>query len=458
MTDPTLDVLEQRLLDYLSGKPYLNYVYSYPHKTSYRDFEQPRSLANAWQYENKESLFLYLHIPFCEMRCGYCNLFTTINPEGDLVDQYLLSLERQMEVTAEYLQGDFQFEQLAIGGGTPTFLSPQQLQNSFNLLEQHLQVKNLPASVEVSPATATPERLAVLKGNQVERVSIGVESFDRDDLKALGRPQTPAKVDKALQSIRDSNIPRLNIDLIYGSANQSMTSWLYSVDQALDWQPEEIFIYPLYIRPLTGLGRKQQRDTEDERLAAYFAARERLLAAGYEQSSMRMFVRGDAPEQKGRYRCQEDGMIGLGAGARSYTQTLHYSTHYAVGKPQIKQIIQDYNDTPTGQFAQAPYGIEIGLEDQKRRYVLLSLLQTTGLPLGDYETRFAELTSSGSEVLGASLLEELPQLKLLEKHNLASISDSHIRLNETGIAYSDLIGSWLFTETIRTKMQGWEWQ
>ena len=447
MTDPTLEQLEQRLLDYLSGKPYLNYVYSYPHKTSYRDFNKPPSLADAWKNEDKQSLFLYLHIPFCEMRCGYCNLFTTINPEEDLVDHYLQSLARQIAVTADYLQGDFHFEQLAFGGGTPTFLSPRQLQTSFDLLEQYLAVKHLPASVEVSPATATEERLSVLKSNQVERVSIGVESFDASDLKALGRPQTPAKVEKALQAIRDSKIPRLNIDLIYGNANQSMQSWLYSVDQALTWQPEEIFIYPLYIRPLTGLGRKQQRDTEDQRLEAYFAARERLLDAGYEQSSMRMFVRSDAPEQKGRYRCQEDGMIGLGAGARSYTQSLHYSSHYAVGKPQIKQIIQDYNNTPTEQFSQAHYGIEISLEDQKRRHVLLGLLQTDGLSVSKFQQRF-----------NSDLLKELPQLTLLEKHQLATISPEHIRLNEKGIAYSDLIGSWLFTENIRAKMQGWEWQ
>ena len=447
MTEQTLRQKEQQLLDFLSGKPYLNYVYSYPHKTSYRDFEQPRTLHDVWSKEDKRSLFLYVHIPFCEMRCGYCNLFTTTNPQEDLVANYLNALARQAQVTAKFLQDDFHFEQLAFGGGTPTYLSAEQLQTSFNILEQHLKVKNLPASVEVSPATADHERLALLKERGVERISIGVESFDKDDLKSLGRPQTPDNVANALQQIRDSKIPRLNIDLIYGSANQSLQSWLYSIDQALAWQPEEIFIYPLYIRPLTGLGRKHQLEVEDQRLKAYFAARERLLAAGYEQSSMRMFVRANTPEQKGRYRCQEDGMIGLGAGARSYTQSLHYSSHYAVGKPQIKQIIQDYNNTSSDGFAQTGYGIEIDLQDQKRRYVLLSLLQIGGFPFSDYQTRY-----------DSDVLEDIPQLHLLEKHQLATIDDNMICLNEKGIAYSDLIGSWLFTDTIRQRMQNWEWQ
>lgn len=447
MTEHIMLKEAQRLSDFLSGKPYLNYVYSYPHKTSYRDFSAPRSLTNAWSAENKQSLFLYLHIPFCEMRCGYCNLFTTTNPQSSLVNQYIDTLIRQAEITAEFLQHDFHFEQLALGGGTPTFLSPTQLQRCFSALETQLQVTHLPASVETSPATADPERLAVLKEAGVERISIGVESFDAEDLKALGRPQTPDSVAQALQHIRDSGIPRLNIDLIYGNAKQSLKSWLYSVDQALSWQPEEIFIYPLYVRPLTGLSRKQNRETDDQRLKAYFAARERLLAAGYQQSSMRMFIRNNAPEQTGRYRCQEDGMIGLGAGARSYTQSLHYSGHYAVGKPQIRQIIQDYIDTPTAAFAHAHYGIEIEDEDQRRRYVLLSLLQSQGLAFDNYQQQFHR-----------ALLDDLPQLTLLETHHLATLSDHHIQLTETGLAYSDLIGSWLFSSTIRQRMQDWDWQ
>ena len=446
MTD-TLQADEQRLTDYLAGAPYLNYVYSYPHKTSYRDFEHPKSLQHAWQDEDKSALFLYVHIPFCEMRCGYCNLFTTTHPETDLVSNYLKTLARQAQVTADYLQGDFHFEQLAFGGGTPTFLSPTQLQQSFDILKHYLGVQQLPASVEVSPATADAERLSVLKETHVERVSIGVESFDTQDLKALGRPQTPAVVEKALQQIRDSKIPRLNIDLIYGNTHQSLSSWLYSVDQAIAWQAEEIFIYPLYVRPLTGLGRKQQRALEDHRLAAYFAAKERLLAAGYQQSSMRMFVRTDAPEQRGRYRCQEDGMIGLGAGARSYTHSLHYSSHYAVGKANIQRIIQDYNQCTDEHFRSAHYGIEIGLEDQKRRYILLGLLQVAGITFTDYQQRF-----------GTPMLEDVPQLRLLASQQLATIHEHGIQLNERGIAYSDLIGSWLFTDTIRERMQAWVWQ
>lgn len=443
-----IDKSEQQLIDYLDGEPYLNYVYSYPHKTTYRDFKHPKSLKDAWRNEDKDSLFLYVHIPFCEMRCGYCNLFTTTNPEENLVEDYLSALKRQGEATAEYLGDDFKFEQLAIGGGTPTYLSAEQLQSCFDILASTLNAKGLPASVEVSPATVDHERLAVLANAGVERISIGIESFDKDDLKALGRPQKIARVETALHAIRDSKVPRLNVDLIYGSANESLQSWMYSVDQALAWQPEEIFIYPLYVRPLTGLGKKQRKQSDDERLKSYYAARERILNAGYTQSSMRMFVRNNTPGQSGQYRCQDDGMVGLGAGARSYTQGLHYSSNYAVAKPQIKGIIQEYNKRSNEDFSHANYGVELDVADQRRRYVLLSLLQVQGLSFNDYTTIF-----------GSDILADLPQLALLGKYGLANITATlGIKLTDKGIAYSDLIGSWLFSKTMKDLMSAWVWR
>jgi oxygen-independent coproporphyrinogen-3 oxidase len=443
-----LDQAEQQLLDYMGGEPYLNYVYSYPHKTTYRNFQEPRSLKDAWKNEDKSSLFLYVHIPFCEMRCGYCNLFTTTSPEEDLVENYLSALKRQSAVTAEYLGGNFNFEQLAIGGGTPSYLSAEQLQSCFDILASELNAKHLPASVEVSPATVDQERLIVLANAGVERISMGVESFDKDDLKSLGRPQKIARVEAALQEIQDSKVPRLNVDLIYGTANESLESWIYSVDQALAWQPEEIFIYPLYIRPLTGLGKKQRKHSDNERLKSYFAARERILNAGYTQSSMRMFVRDNTSGQSGKYRCQEDGMIGLGAGARSYTQNLHYSSNYAVAKSQIKGIIQDYNKRSNKDFAKADYGVELDISEQQRRYVLLSLLQIQGLSFNDYRAKFK-----------SDVMADLPQLLLLEKYDLANInSSSNIKLTDKGISYSDMIGSWLFSKTMKDLMGAWIWK
>ncbi|MFC6593143.1 radical SAM protein [Deinococcus lacus] len=148
---------------HLAAGPYQSYTYGYPHKTAYRPLTSPLSLKDVWEGENKSSLFLYLHIPFCEMRCGFCNLFTTVGAPQSLEQAYLDALERQARVVREAL-GEVGVARLALGGGTPTYLEPDALERVFDLLAREFGARpaQLPTSVETSPATATPERLRVL--------------------------------------------------------------------------------------------------------------------------------------------------------------------------------------------------------------------------------------------------------------------------------------------------------
>ena len=107
------------LMRMLEQSPYRSYVYAYPHKTAYRLLDQPVPLSAAWAEERRDALFLYMHIPFCEMRCGFCNLFTTVNPKGDMEALYLETLERQARRVQAAL-GLASFARLAIGGGRST--------------------------------------------------------------------------------------------------------------------------------------------------------------------------------------------------------------------------------------------------------------------------------------------------------------------------------------------------
>ena len=110
-----------RLERLLSESPYGSYTYSYPHKTAYRTFDPPIPLADLWSQEDRSALFLYFHIPFCEMRCGFCNLFTLVNTDDSLEKRYLEALRRQAEQTRIAL-GDAAFSRIAIGGGRPRIL------------------------------------------------------------------------------------------------------------------------------------------------------------------------------------------------------------------------------------------------------------------------------------------------------------------------------------------------
>lgn len=438
------------LLDLVRASPFTAYSYAYPHKSAYRPLRPPIKLAPLWAAERRDALFLYIHVPFCEMRCGFCNLFTTLDPGREHVAAYLGALEREAESVAAAL-GPASFARMAIGGGTPTFLEPHELEFVFDLSRRVFGVDTttVPASVETSPATASTDRLRVLRERGVERISIGVQSFDDNEVAAAGRAQRRSEVLRALERIRAAGFPVLNVDLIYGLPGQSETSWLGSLEAALEFAPEELFLYPLYVRPLTGLGRRDTRP-EDTRLALFRAGRELLRDRGYGQVSLRMFSRqaGKAAPNAATapaYCCQDDGMVGIGCGARSYTRGLHYSSEYAVSARGVRAILDEYIVRPAEAFSTAAYGFALSEDEQRRRYVIQSLLQVDGVALGAYRLRF-----------GGELLEQLPELDQLTEHGMARLSPTRLQLTEHGLELSDTIGPWLYSAPVAGRMERFE--
>jgi oxygen-independent coproporphyrinogen-3 oxidase len=428
-----------------SISPYDGYVYAYPHKTAYRPLEPRPGLRNVWSGERTDALFLYLHIPFCEMRCGFCNLFTRTGAPEELVGAYLSALERQAVAVREAVP-DARFVTGAIGGGTPTYLSPAELGRLFDLAENVLgaDFRAISLSVETSPATATADRLAVLAGRGATRLSIGVQSFVDAEARAAVRPQKRCEVEAALGRIRDAAFEVLNIDLIYGIDGQTPRSWRHSLDAALAWRPEELYLYPLYVRPLTGLGRKD-REWDDQRLDLYRVGRDHLLEAGYEQVSMRMF-RLPGSGGSAEYCCQTDGMVGLGCGARSYTEGLHYSYEYAVGARHVRAIIEDYVRLPADAFAVANVGFRLDDEERRRRHLIQSLLQAEGMSRAAYRERF-----------GGDAMDDFGT-ELCRYAELGWLEDDGdlVRLTEEGLSYSDAIGPALFSGRVEALMRAYE--
>ncbi|MFG1665247.1 STM4012 family radical SAM protein [Streptomyces sp. Y7] len=438
------------------ASPYQHYVYAYPHKTAYRRLPDRPALSSLWAAQDKSALALYLHIPFCEVRCGFCNLFTRIGAPDGLTGAYLDALRRQADAVREALDGSepVRFATAAFGGGTPTFLTAAELERLCDIAEQGMgaDLRAIPLSVEASPATATADRLAVLAERGTTRLSLGIQSFIDSEARAAVRPQRRADVEDALARIRDAAIPVLNIDLIYGIDGQTERTWLRSLEAALAWQPEELYLYPLYVRPLTGLDR-HRADAQGpdpawdaQRLRLYRAGRDHLLARGYTQQSMRMFRRTDAPRQGADdYACQSDGMIGLGCGARSYTSDLHYSFDYAVGMHEIRGIIDDY--VATTDFARAEVGYRMDPHEARRRHLLQSLLQAEGLPVDDYRARFG---TTPLDDFGAELH------RLADRGWLAEPTSAHLRLTPEGLAHSDAVGPDLFSPAVRAAMAAYE--
>lgn len=424
---------------------YLAYSYSYPHKSSYGPVDPPVPLKALWQAEERRGLFLYFHLPFCEMRCGFCNLFARAGAEPDLVDDYLATLERQARILAAATQGQRTIARLALGGGTPTFLTAPQLALLFDIAERHFDASPawLPTSVETSPQTATVERLQVLKDRGIERVSIGVQSFVDAETHAIGRPQSLRDVHTALERLRA--FPLLNIDLIYGLPGQTHASWMASLQQALAYVPEEIYLYPLYVRPRTGIGRRGdvRRLPPPLMRLLHRAARELLLAHGYEQVSMRFFrlpQRSDSTAPV--YCCQTDGMVGLGCGARSYTSCLHYASRFAVENAGVQAILNQWIGQNDEELAVCDWGIRLSPDDRRRRFVIQSLLTRDGLQETDYLAMFGDSPASA-----------FPLLAEMEERGLTKLENGCWTLTPEGLELSDAIGPALYSASAWTALE-----
>ena len=426
----------------INMRPFEGYLYAYPHKTAYRPFHQPLKLEEVWKDEDLKRLFLYIHIPFCEMRCGFCNLFTLNGQKINKASDYLSAMRREAETISNILP-DANFSQIAIGGGTPTFLNIEELEDLFDIIALLTQEK-LPFSIESSPGRTTPEHLKCLEAHGVNRISLGVESFSQVFLKAMGRPEKAELSKIALDNIRLLTSANLNIDLIYGSHGQTVQDFETDIATALEWQPEQVFLYPLYVGNLTGLARtrSEAEGWDEQRLKLYRHGREQLLSAGYQQVSQRKFIK--TADDVTDYSCQEDGMVGLGAGARSYTKSVHYSWDYAVGRKAIAAIIDKYSDCRD--FSKIRHGIQLSFREEQRRYVIKSVLNRDGLDLARFKKRF-----------GIDAVASFKELEVLLDARYLVQDDQILRPTSLGFERADAMGPFLISSDVEQSMKDYQW-
>ncbi|MFH7596908.1 STM4012 family radical SAM protein [Streptomyces racemochromogenes] len=440
--------------------PYEQYVYAYPHQKAYRLLDDGPLLSELWSKERLDALSLYVHVPFCEMRCGFCNLFTRTGAPEEVTGAFLGTLERQARVTREALEAKgepVRFTLAAFGGGTPTYLTADELTRLCDISEKVMgaDLKAASWSVETSPATATADRIAVLAERGATRVSIGVQSFIDEEARAAVRPQKREEVEASLARLKEAAFPVLNIDLIYGIDGQTERTFKVSLDAALAWEPEEVYLYPLYVRPLTGLSSRHAKTLEewnDQRLRLYRYGRDHLLSSGYEQTSMRVFRRigtaavDDADGSSISEYNQQAGMVGLGVGARSFTTGLHYTTDYAVAVPEVRRIIDDYIATPTERFRRAQWAFRMDEGERRRMYVLQHLLESTGLHPAAYEEVFA---TRFEDDFG-------PQLATLLERRWLRERGGALALTLEGMAWSDAVGPMFFSDRVHENMRAYQ--
>ncbi|WXR61052.1 STM4012 family radical SAM protein [Peptostreptococcaceae bacterium AGR-M142] len=423
--------------------PYKNYIYSYPHKMSYSKFDTKINLKDLWN-DDISNLTLYIHIPFCANKCGYCNLFSTSDINKDLLDRYSDKLIEEIKAIKEImglkLKNNNLFSNIVFGGGTPTILSKDNLKKILEGLKLYLNINfsKSKLSIETSPKTLNKSKLELLKEYNLYRISIGIQSFNENELININRLEPLDKIDKALDLLKNNKIKIRNLDLIYGIENQSLKSFEYNLKKAVYYNFEEIYLYPLYIREETYLYDKTKKDIDKMKRFYEFAC-EFLIKNNYIQTSMRNFINKNVKKELyPNYSCQENNMIGIGCGARSYKDNIHYSRKYARLDKNIKNIINDYLQEVD--FLHAKHGFNLNIDESKRRYIQKSILKITGLNLDDFKNKF---NCNPFEYKELEFLL-LNQFLIKEGKNLIP--------TKKGLAYSDSIGNLFISETVKNKM------
>lgn len=424
---------------------YIQYMYSYPHKTAYRPLEGVSLEDKASLLAERENEW-YIHLPFCESKCGYCNLFSVSGADPSLIDAYLERVEVQAFQYREMFERQEKmpvFSSLTVGGGTPLLLSTAQLEQMFSIVKRTAPMTEKPEIiVETAPNQTTEEKLSVLKENGVARVSIGVQSFLDRELLTMGRRHRAEQARRALKLIKETEFDCVNLDLIYGVPGQTKESFLFSVAEAVSFEPQELFLYPLYVR--RGVSMTEGIADEEQAYQLYCEAVSFLREKGYRRDSMRRFVRSDQPAVF--KECGYGNTLSLGCGGRSYLGNLHACAPFAVRPAECRMRIQEFLDTED--YLAVPYGFVLSEDEEKRRYSIKHLLFGTGISLNAYRKKFGTKPEADFP-----FLKDWKKQGLIKEENKQGENSLFFRLTEDGIGWSDALGTAFISPDVRRKME-----
>ena len=269
-----------------------------------------------------EGIALYIHIPFCETKCPYCD-FNTYAGINHLLPAYLAALEREIRVWGDTLDHPTA-NTVFLGGGTPSMLSPTQMSGLLLTVRQAFPIAlGAEVTAEVNPDDASIERLSAFRTGGVNRISLGVQSLDDDELRMLGRRHGANDALAALRVISDAGFTNFSVDLMYGLPHQGMDTWTSTVEGVLDAGPQHVSAYALTMEEGTPFGRQAadgllpEQDTD---LAAdmYWWADEALSRAGLSNYEISNWARPGMESLHNITYWRNVPYLGVGPGAHSF--------------------------------------------------------------------------------------------------------------------------------------------
>jgi len=365
----------------------------------------------------------YIHVPFCRRRCGYCN-FTVVAGRGDLVDDYLHAIERELSA----LEHPRRVDTLFFGGGTPTHLSVEHLDRLLRLARKWFPLaEDGEFTVEANPVDITPEKIDLLSGAGVTRVSLGVQSFDNAKLGVLERDHRRQQALGAIARCRE-RFQSVAIDLIFAAPGEEMDVWHRDLETAIAAGPHHVSTYSLtFEKGAAFWGRRQRGEIrsvdEDTERAMFEAAIDMLTGAGYEHYEVSNFA------QPG-HRCRQNlaywtgrGYYAAGPGAARYVGGVRETNHRSA-TTYIRRVLAGRSPVAERE--------RLGREDSARERLVFQLRMLDGVERAE----FARETGYGIDDLVGGILPEFIALGLIEE------TDQRLRLTREGLMLSD----WLWPQ------------
>jgi oxygen-independent coproporphyrinogen-3 oxidase len=332
-----------------------------------------------------KELGLYLHIPFCKVKCVYCDFYSIPGREAS-IPRFLELLMEEIELTlAEYDLSEYSVETVFLGGGTPSLLTAQQVTHILNFISKHFSVaSDVEISLEANPGELSLQQLHSFKAEGINRISLGVQSLHQEHLTFMSRIHTPDQALQAVEWVRQAGFENLNTDLIFAIPHQSMDQWALDLGRILALRPEHIATYSLTVEEGTALARwvasgHVQVLEEIEDLVMYEYTLKTMAEHGYETYEISNHA------LPGR-QCQHNLGYWLGHEYLSFGPSAHSYFH---GQRWWNQRSLDrYLDSLSHGELPRDGAEDIDALTARRDYLMTRLRLTRGFEPAEYERKF----------------------------------------------------------------------
>ena len=367
---------------------------------------------------------IYIHIPFCKRRCIYCDFFSTIQSEKK--PTYIHALCQELEMRKNYLEGE-EIETIYLGGGTPSQLTEEELNEIFTSLYNIYKVKeDAEITLEANPDDLTPEYVSMLRRLPINRISMGIQTFQEETLKLLHRRHTARQAIEAFQRCREAGFRNISIDLMYGLPGETLDTWKEDLQQAIALHPEHISAYHLIYEEGTALWKLREEHQvkeadEDLSVTLFKTLIDELKQAGYQHYEISNFCLPRLHSRHNSSYWTGKKYLGCGPSAHSFNGSSrqwniasldNYLKGIASGKPNYEieelDLYTRYND-----------------------FVITSIRTCWGMSLSRLRSEYSEELYRYCLRMAKSHLEQ----------GVLEIEEDTLRLTQEGIFISDGIMS-----------------